>query len=155
MIAFFEERRGRLHGFRWRDHADWKSGPPGRAPLPADQAIGTGDGTTPVFQLVKTYGHAFAPWTRTITKPVASTVRVAVAGATQLPDTDFSVDTTIGLVTFLAGRIPAAGAAITAGYEFDVPVRFDTDKLDVDVLGLAHGTIPHIPVVEIRLERTP
>ena len=72
VIAFFEERRGRLYGFRWRDHTDHKSCAPGGTISPLDQVIGTGDGTQAAFQLVKTYGVAHAPWTRTIAKPVAS-----------------------------------------------------------------------------------
>ena len=81
VIAFFEERRGRLYGFRWRDRADWKSCAPGATPAATDQAIGTGDGATTAFQLVKTYGAVYAPWTRTIAKPVAGSVLVAVDGA--------------------------------------------------------------------------
>jgi uncharacterized protein (TIGR02217 family) len=92
VIAFFEERRGRFHGFRWRDHVDWKSGAPGAATTALDQAIGIGDGEARVFQLRKTYGA-----------------------------------------------------------EFDVPVRFDTDKLDINLSGFASGAIPNIPVVEVRL----
>ena len=57
LIGFFEERRGRLHGFRWRDRADWKSCPPAEAPDPEDQPIGIGDGDTATFQLIKTYGE--------------------------------------------------------------------------------------------------
>ena len=74
VIAFFEERRGRLHGFRWRDPTDCKSCPPESTPTALDQEIGTGDGTTAAFQLTKTYGSAFNPWTRAIKKPVAGTV---------------------------------------------------------------------------------
>ena len=151
VLAFFEERRGRLTGFRWRDHADWKSCPPSAIPSAADQRIATGDGTTATIQLVKTYGATFAPWVRTITKPVAGTVLVAVNGLPQALGTAYSLDTVTGLITFLAGHIPPAAAAITAGYEFDVPVRFDTDKLDVSIQGLTYGAIPHIPVVEVRL----
>jgi uncharacterized protein (TIGR02217 family) len=151
VIAFFEERRGRLYGFRWRDHADLKSCAPGEAPTPLDQAIGTGNGTTATFQLVKSYGSTFAPWTRTIAKPVAGTVRVAVAGVEQTAGTAFTIDTATGVVTFLSGHIPASGAAITAGFEFDVPVRFDTDKLEINLQGFRHGAIPHIPIVEVRL----
>jgi len=151
VIAFFEERRGRLYGFRWRDPSDWKSCPPEDAPTALDQAIGTGDGTTVAFQLRKTYGSAFAPWTRVITKPVAGSVLVAVGGVVQAPGTAFTVDATSGLVFFLAGHVPAAGAPVTAGFEFDVPVRFDTDKLEIDIRGFRHGAIPHIPVVEIRV----
>ena len=151
VLAFFEERRGRLTGFRWRDHADWKSCMPSAAPKATDQGIATGDGTMAAFQLVKTYGSSFAPWTRAISKPVAGTVLVAVAGAPQTLSTAYTLDTATGLITFLPGHIPAAGAAITAGYEFDVPVRFDTDKLDISIQGLTYGAIPHVPVVELRM----
>ena len=80
VIGFFEERRGRLHGFRWKDHADYKSGPPQSAIDPTDQEIGTGDGTTASFQLIKSYGDGGNAYVRPITKPVAGTVRVAVDG---------------------------------------------------------------------------
>jgi uncharacterized protein (TIGR02217 family) len=151
VTAFFEERRGRLHGFRWRDHADWKSGLPSAAPAAGDQHIGIADGTTATFQLVKTYGSAFAPYTRTIAKPVAGTVLVAVSGVPKVLGTDFTVDATTGRVTFTSGHVPAAGAIVTAGFEFDVPVRFDTDKLEINLQGIQHGAIPAIPIVEIRL----
>jgi uncharacterized protein (TIGR02217 family) len=150
VIAFFEERRGRLHGFRWRDPTDFKSCPPGSTPTALDQEIGTGDGTTAAFQLAKTYGSAFNPWPRTIAKPVQGTVLVAVAGTVQTPVTAYTVDHTTGLVTFEPGHIPAAAQPITAGFEFDVPVRFDTDKLEIGLQGFRHGAIPSIPVVEIR-----
>ena len=151
VIAFFEERRGRLYGFRWKDHLDWKSCGPGGMPSALDQPIGTGDGMQATFQLVKTYGGAYAPWTRTIRKPVAGTVELAVAGVVQTEGTAFAVDAATGVATFLAGHIPPAGAVVTAGYEFDVPVRFDTDKLEVSLTGFQHGAIPSIPIVEVRL----
>ena len=151
VIAFFEERRGRLHGFRWRDPSDWKSCPPESTPIALDQALGVGNGTVSTFQLTKTYGSAFNPWTRAITKPVAGTVLVAVAGSTQVAGTAYTVDHGTGIVTFLAGHIPATSAAITAGFEFDVPVRFDSDKLEINIQGVHHGAIPSIPIVEIRV----
>jgi uncharacterized protein (TIGR02217 family) len=151
IIAFFEERRGRLHAFRWRDPMDWKSCPPNSTPSPLDQIIGTGDGLRAAFQLQKTYGSAFAPWTRDIKKPVAGTVKIAVAGTELTPETDFALDVSTGVVTFLAGRIPAADQSVTAGYEFDVPVRFDTDKLEINLSGFTSGAIPNIPIVEVRL----
>jgi len=150
VIAFFEERRGKLYGFRFRDPADWKSCPPGQTPAALDQVIGTGDGTTAIFQLRKTYGGAHAPWAREIRKPVAGTVNVAVGGATQTAGSAFLIDTSSGRVTFLAGHIPATGAVVTAGFEFDVPVRFDTDRLEIDVRGVRAGAIPSIPIIEVR-----
>lgn len=151
VIAFFEERRGRLYGFRWRDHLDWKSCPPQAEPAAGDQVIGTGDGTTADFQLIKTYGSSFQPWTRAILKPVAGSVRVAVAGVEKVVGTDVTVNPMTGAVHFLAGHIPAVGQSITAGFAFDVPVRFDTDKLEISLSGFQHGSIPNIPVVEVRL----
>lgn len=150
VVAFFEERRGQLYGFRWRDRLDCSSAPPGASVSPLDQGIGIGDGATASFQLVKTYGSAFAPYQRPIAKPVGGSVRVAVGGS-EIAGTAFSCDPTTGLVTFLAGHSPGAGAAVTAGFTFDVPVRFDTDYLEVDLSAFAAGAIPKIPLVEIRL----
>ena len=150
VIAFFEERRGRLYGFRWRDHADDKSCPPNASPAALDQPIGVGDGSTAVFQLVKTYGSQFAPWVRTIKKPVAGSVGIAVAGVVK-PASAYAVDTLTGRVTFTHASIPASGAVVTAGFQFDVPVRFETDKLEINLSGFKSGAIPHIPIVEIRL----
>jgi uncharacterized protein (TIGR02217 family) len=151
VIAFFEERRGRLHGFRWRDPLDWKSCPPESTPTAFDQVIGTGDGTSAAFQLIKVYGSAFNPWTRDIKKPVDGSVLVAVAGVVQTPVTAYTVDTTTGLVAFQPGHVPADDTVITAGFAFDVPVRFDTDKLEINIQGFRHGAIPSIPIVEIRV----
>ncbi len=149
VIAFFEERRGRLYGFRWRDRSDWKSCAPSQTPAPSDQSIGEGDGSRSVFQLVKRYGSAHAPYDRPIRKPVLETVRVAVAGVEKTADVHFTVDSATGLVTFLAGHIPAAGAAVTAGFAFDTPVRFEEDSLIVDFSAFDAGAIPKIPLVEI------
>jgi uncharacterized protein (TIGR02217 family) len=148
VIAFFEERRGRLYGFRFRDRIDCRSGPPSAARSATDQRIGTGDGATATFQLVKTYGLAHAPYTRPVVKPVAGTVRVAVNGGEQ-STAAFTCDETTGLVTFTPGHAPPAGAAVTAGFEFDVPVRFDTDELDIDLSAFEAGEIPKIPLLEI------
>ena len=82
----------------------------------------------------------------TITKPVAGTIVVAVNG---VAETHFSVDPMTGLVTFQAGHIPASGAAVTAGFEFDVAARFDTDLLKINLNHFAAGDIPDIPIVEI------
>ncbi len=146
VVAFFEARNGRLYGFRWKDWGDYKSCLPSGVPAAINQAIGTGDGTSTAFQLTKTYASGAQSWIRSILKPVATTVTVAIDGAVQA--SDWSVDTTTGIVTFNAP--PANGAAITAGFEFDVPVRFDTDQLDVthDIERL--GSITSIPLIEVR-----
>jgi uncharacterized protein (TIGR02217 family) len=148
VVAFFEERRGMLYGFRWRDRLDHSSA--AGAVSTIDQVIGTGNGTIAAFRLVKNYGSIHAPYQRPIEKPVAGSVRVAVAGDEAVEGTDFTLDAATGVVTFLAGHIPAAGEAVTAGYLFDVPVRFDTDYLEVDLSAFAAGAIPKIPLVEIK-----
>lgn len=149
VIAFFEERRGRLYGFRWRDRLDCCSAATGNVVSPLDQVIGIGDGTTSTFQLIKTYGGAFAPYARAIAKPVNGSVRVAVADSEMAAGSAFTCDATTGVVTFLIGHTPPPGAAVSA-FNFDVPVRFDTDYLEVDLATFAAGAIPKIPLVEIR-----
>ena len=149
VVAFFEERRGRLYGFRFRDRLDCTSCAPGALIAPDDQLLGQGDGVRDSFQLIKRYGAAHAPYDRVITKPVLGSVRVAVAGVEQTVGQAFDVDVQTGLITFLAGHIPAAGAAVTAGFSFDVPVRFDTDSLDINLEAFEAGAIPKIPLVEI------
>ncbi len=146
VVAFFEARNGRLYGFRWKDWADYKSCLPSGMPAATDQTIGTGDGATTDFQLVKVYASGSQSWTRTITKPVDGTVLVAIDGVEQT--TGWSVDTTTGIVSFTTA--PANGAAITAGFEFDVPVRFDTDTLDVTLDVERLGSITSIPLIEVR-----
>lgn len=151
VVAFFEERRGRLYGFRWRDRLDHASAAPGTPVTPFDQVLGTGDGARSEFQLVKQYGSVHAPYLRPIVKPVAGSVRVAVAGEEATEGVDFTVDPATGVVGFLPGHLPAAEEAVTAGFLFDVPVRFDTDYLEVDLSAFAAGQIPRIPLIEIRI----
>ena len=147
VVDFFEERRGRLIGFRLHDRTDARSCPPSATPSALDQSLGTGDGERIAFQLVKTYGGAFAPYARTITKPVVGSVRVAVDGVELAPGSDFVCDHATGIVTMLTP--PSSGAAVTAGFAFDVPVRFDTDELDIDLSAFEAGAVPHIPLIEI------
>lgn len=149
VIAFFEERRGRLAGFRWRDRLDDRSCPPGRTPAAGDQPLGIGDGATRTFALAKTYGGSFDPYTRPISKPVDGSVLVSVDGRPVALGREADVDPSTGLVSFRAGSVPASGQVLTAGFRFDVPVRFDTDELMVDLAAFAAGEIPHIPLVEI------
>jgi uncharacterized protein (TIGR02217 family) len=151
VIAFFEERRGRLHAFRWKDWSDYKSCAPLATPSATDQVIGVGSGSDDTFQLVKVYGASFAPWTRTIIKPVTGTVKVAVDGVEQVEGVDFTVNESSGMVTFQPGSVPGSGTSVTAGFEFDVPARFDTDRLAVNLEHFSHGDIPGIPIVEVRL----
>ena len=146
VVAFFEARNGRLHGFRFKDWGDYQSCPPSGTPGPDDQAIGTGDGATTTFQLTKRYSSGAQSWVRTVAKPVAGSVRVALGGAELM--SGWSVNATTGIVTF--DSAPAAGAPVTAGFQFDVPVRFDTDQLDVTLDLERLGSITSTPLLEIR-----
>ncbi|SEF69253.1 DUF2460 domain-containing protein [Bosea lathyri] len=148
-VAFFEERRGRLYGFRWRDQLDWKSCPPSQKPTATDQVIGIGDGVTTTFQLCKDYGTGIATYRREITKPWSGEVLIAVDGFVQPQPGSVACDPATGLVTFANGHVPPSAAVVTAGFLFDVPVRFDIDAIEVDLSAFEAGEIPKIPIVEI------
>lgn len=148
LIAFFEARAGQLHGFRWKDWSDFSSAQPSRAVSPVDQLIGHGDGQSVSFQLGKLYRSGNQTYLRPIKKPVQGTVRVAVGDVEQFETADFLVDYTTGLITLNAA--PMTDARITAGFEFDVPVRFDTDRIAVSIASFQAGQVPHVPVIEVR-----
>jgi uncharacterized protein (TIGR02217 family) len=149
VIAFFEARHGQLHGFRWKDWTDFKSCAPSAAPSAVDHVIGSGDGVRTLFGLVKRYASGAEAYLRPIAKPVAGTVLVAVAGVALVPGTDYAVDHETGQVQCTVP--PADGAAVTAGFEFDVPVRFDADRVTASLAGFAAGEVPSIPVIEVRV----
>lgn len=149
LIAFFEARAGQLHAFRWKDWADYKSCLPSETVGATDQVIGTGDGVTTAFQLCKTYASGGVAYTRALEKPVAGSVRVAISGVVQTTPAEFTVEETTGIVTF--NLPPPLGSVVTAGCEFDVPVRFDTDRINASITGFQAGEIPTVPVIEVRL----
>lgn len=146
LTAFFEARRGQLYGFRFRDPVDHVSGP---GVTPMDQSLGIGDGATTIFQLIKRYEDAGSIYDRPICKPVADSVRIAVDGIEQTDGTDFSVDTDTGEVSFTSP--PVTGSVLTAGFRFDVPVRFDADRLDISLEGFEAGEVADLPLIEIRV----
>lgn len=148
LTAFFEARRGRLYGFRFRDFADWKSSAPTATPGPMDQILGTGDGMRTAFPLNKRYGDGPDAVDRPIAKPVAGSVRVAVGGQ-DVDGAGFVVDGTTGLITFAAA--PAPGAVVSAGFEFDTPVRFDTDRIEVTLESFDAGRVAAASLIEIRV----
>lgn len=150
---FWEAMRGRFHYFRFKDWTDYNSGTAGTPTTATDQkclntVTGTnqGDGSTTIFQLQKTYGLTINPWVRTIKKPVAATAKVSLAGVTQLTSA-YTVDTTTGLITFVTA--PLNGVAVKAGFEFDVPTRFDSDSLPINLDSFNAGEMPTILVKEV------
>ncbi|MEQ7154802.1 DUF2460 domain-containing protein [Brevundimonas aurifodinae] len=144
LTAFFEARRGRLYGFRFRDFADFVSCAPGGTPGSGDQVLEQGEGTRTVFGLIKRYGDVERP----ISKPVEGSVRVAIDGV-ELPVDAFAVDATTGQVTLETA--PAEGAEVTAGFLFDTPVRFDADRLEVTLESFDAGRMAAVPLIEVRI----
>jgi uncharacterized protein (TIGR02217 family) len=146
LIAFFRARRGAARGFRFRDPYDDSSNGMTGVPGHADQVIGTGDGVRTAFALVKTYGDGGEPQLRRITRPVSGTVSVGLDGVSA------------GGWTLAAGGMilfdvpPADGVEVTAGYRFDVPVRFAEDSIDVNRATFLAGEAASVPLIEIREE---
>tara|TARA_R110002073_G_scaffold308906_1_gene479060 strand:- start:3961 stop:4593 length:633 start_codon:yes stop_codon:yes gene_type:complete len=148
LIAFFEARQGMLHGFRWKDWADFKSCPASRDVSALDQSLGFGDGARVGFGLTKTYVSGDWQTARQITRPVVGTVRVGVGGTELTEGEGWTLDQASGAVAL---RVPpAVGAEVTVGFEFDVPVRFDTDLIQVSVASFQAGDVPKVPVIEVR-----
>lgn len=149
LIAFFEARAGQMYGFRWKDWADYKSCPASRSIGPMDQIIGKGDGVQTVFTLQKTYRSGAQSYVRPILKPVLGTVKVAIATLPKVEGVEFTVNPANGEITFTDA--PDKGVVVTAGFEFDVAVRFDTDKIQTSVSSFQAGDVPTVPVVEVRV----
>ena len=148
VLAFFEERRGRLYGFRWKDHADFKSCKPSQNPDSGDHQIGTGDGTQVAYQLIKNYGTSTNQYVRTICKPVQGTVTIAIDGSEKSSPADYTLDASTGMISFVIA--PSPDQIISAGFEFDVPVRFDTDSIEISLDAFSAGQIPDIAILEVK-----
>ena len=144
LLAFFRARRGAAKAFRFSDPYDASSNGMTGEPGAGDQRIGTGDGARTRFALVKRYGDGTEAQVRVITRPVAGSVRVAVGGVARA--SGWRMDG--GAVEFDAP--PPAGAAVTAGFRFDVPVRFAEDRLEVNAAAFAAGEAVSVPLVEVR-----
>jgi uncharacterized protein (TIGR02217 family) len=145
LIGFFRARRGAARGFRLADPFDDRSCALGQAPGPLDQRLGVGDGVRAEFCLQRFYGLGEAAQVRRITRPVPGTVRVAVDGIEQVGGWSH-----VGLGVIAFDEAPAAGAVLTAGFRFDVPVRFAEDRLEINRATFAAGEAPSVPLVEIR-----
>lgn len=138
LIAFFRARQGRAYGFRFKDWSDYSA---------TGENIGTGDGVETQFQLTKAYVSGSTTVQRDIKKPVDNSVSIYVDSVLQ--ESGLTVDITNGMVTFTSP--PAASAVITADFEFDVPVRFDTDRLSAILDSYGVNSWNDIGIVEIRI----
>lgn len=139
LVAFFRARKGRLDGFRFKDWVDYQA---------VSQIIGMGDGSTTVFQLVKNYSSGSVTEQRSITKPVANTINVYFDSVLQ-NTSEYTLNVTNGQVTF--NTAPANNVVITADFEFDVPVRFDTDRLAITLDSHGSYSWSDIPLLEIKV----
>lgn len=146
VLRFFEARRGSLYAFRFRDPFDHLSSGQDAPPQATDQLLGRGDGVTRQFQLVKNYGD----YQRPISKPLVDTVQLAVEGNVLTYGEAYSVNWLSGVVELSESHVPPPQAKVTAGFLFDVPVRFDTDRLTASIAGFKAGEIPSIPIVEVK-----
>ncbi|SDE83043.1 TIGR02217 family protein [Celeribacter baekdonensis] len=149
LIAFFEARQGQLYGFRWKDWSDYKTCRASEAVGFQDQIVAYGDGETTQFQLNKSYQSGDAVYVRPVKKPVLGTVKAGVQGQELFEAIDWEVNTLTGMITFATP--PAESAAVSAGYEFDVPVRFDTNRIATSVASFQAGEVPNVPIVEVRV----
>lgn len=143
LLAFFYARRGRAYGFRFKDWSDYMIPAPGDPP----QALGVTDGTTGTYQLVKVYGDSAASYRRTILKPVASTTVLLVDG---VPSSNFSLDTTTGILTLGDATRARVGATLAYSGQFDVPVRFDVDDMKVSIEDYEIFNWGQIAIVELK-----
>lgn len=149
LTGFFEARMGQMYGFRWKDWADFKSCASSVGVAFEDQNLGYGDGVRTEYPLVKTYASGGHSYLRPITKPVAGTVRVGIEQDALQEGSDYHVDLSTGVIQF--AHAPDIDMQVSAGYEFDVPVRFDTDRILVSVASFQAGQVPDVPVIEVRV----
>ena len=151
VVNFFYARRGRAFGFRFKDWTDYTSGS-GFSLESADpdnrSFLGAGTGAIDEFQLVKHYEDDVSSYTRTITRPVEGTVRVWVDSVEQTETTDWTLDYSTGLITFVVP--PPLDDAVEAFFQFDVPVRFNEDSIEVELEWWNAGQIPDIPIIEVK-----
>ncbi|HEY0326398.1 MAG TPA: DUF2460 domain-containing protein [Allosphingosinicella sp.] len=141
LISFFRARRGAAKAFRFRDPFDMSSNGMSGEPGASDQLLGTADGVRTDFALVKNYDGQ----ERRITRPVAGSVRVSVDGVERVSGWTLGPK---GVVTF--AEAPVAGAVVAAGFRFDVPVRFEEDRLEVSRATFLAGEAASVKLIEVR-----
>jgi uncharacterized protein (TIGR02217 family) len=144
LLAFFRARRGPAIGFRLRDPFDNSSGGMTKIPSANDQPLGIGDGLKTQFQLIKNYGEEDFAQSRRITRPAENSILIAVNG--QISQAWMLVGG--GIIAFTVA--PPTGAIITAGFLFDVPVRFADDRIEISRFSNEAGEMPSVPLIEIR-----
>ncbi len=142
VIAFFYARRGRAIAFRFKDWMDYQA---------KNQIIGVGNNAAKEYQLVKTYSSGGIDYKRIIKKPVRDSVEIFLNDELLEEEYDYTIDYAAGIITFDDSKIPTDSEIITASFEFDVPVRFDNDELNISTTDLNVNTWSNIKLVEIRI----
>jgi uncharacterized protein (TIGR02217 family) len=157
IIAFFHARFGKAYAFRFKDWSDYYAGMTMVAgtgltynPAATSETLGTGDGSAAAFQLIKAYTSGGYTTTRRITRPRSTTIKIYVAGTLKTETTHYTINYSTGVVTFTGGNIPTAGQAIKWAGQFDIPARFDTDQMSLNLEAIMCGEWPSINIVEIR-----
>lgn len=135
IVSFFRNVKGCGYGFRFKDWSDYQV---------ENQLIGIGDGEKKNFQLIKYYRVNDNYYIRKITKPVISTIKIFID---DIRTNDIKVDLKTGIVSF--NEAPAVNAPINATFEFDVPVRFDKDMLEITMETINTGNVKDITLIEI------
>jgi uncharacterized protein (TIGR02217 family) len=138
LLDFFYGRKGRAYGFRFKDWTDYQG---------TTEAIGTGDASEQHFQLAKVYTSGGTTYTRNIFKPVSGSVHIFFDTVEQM--SGWSISTTTGVITFTSP--PSVGVAITATFDYDVPVRFDVDQLSMSLDEYGINSALDIRLVELRI----
>lgn len=136
-IAFFMARRGKAYGFRFKHWADYRF----------DQVVGVGTGASQQIQLFKRYSNGGIDFDRVLNKIVSGSYRVYFAGVLQAEGSPSFVNVDTGILTCNAG----IGAQIRVAGEYDVPVRFDIDDLDIAIADKDFHTWGSVPLVELRV----
>lgn len=142
VLAFFYARRGRAYGFRFKDWTDYQVG------RTEKQQIAVGNNAQTKFQIVRRYTDGTFTFDRPLTRIVAGTTRVFLDAAEQLAGWSVNADT--GIVTFDTAPLAAVSVGIIC--EFDVPVRFNVDALELSAVRDDAFTLPAIEIVELREE---
>ena len=145
--AFHGARRGASRPFLFKDWIDYTSKPDGVSGAGmTDQPLGIGDGSTVAFQLVKRYADSVSPLDVPTLWPVSGSVLIAKDGIAA--PTGWTVNRGTGIITFSAA--PSLGVVLTAGFQFDVPVRFEDDLLRISWDTINSRSAGSVPLEEYR-----
>lgn len=138
VAAFFRARGGKARGFRLKDWTDYTC---------TDEAL-TNPYPNKTIQLKKTYTSGGVSEARLIQKPCNNATFVLKCNTVPMVvTTDYSIDYTTGIITLVA--TPASGDVFTWSGEFDVPVRFDTDQMDLHAISVGGQSWSNIPMIEV------